>query len=79
MGVEIDKSRRHDRARGVDHPLRVISREPSDFGNLAVLDPDIATVPRHPGPIDDQSIPDDRVELWHLRASFEPTLALWFN
>src|SRR5208337_4834000 len=69
MGVKIDKAGRHDCARCVDDAPRVRGPEPADPGNLAVLDPDIGPVPRHPGPIDDQPIPDDRIELWHWRAS----------
>ncbi len=63
--MKIDESGRDDRAGGVDDVLGVIGREPANLGDLTVLDPDIAAEPRHPGPVDNQPIPDDRVELWH--------------
>lgn len=68
VGVKVDKSGRDNRAGCVDDALGSVARKPPDLGDLAVLDPDIGAEPRHPGPVDYQSIPDDRIDLCH-RAS----------
>ena len=68
VGVKVDKSGRDNRPGRVDDALGGVARKPPDFGDLAVLDPEIGAEPRHPRSIDNQSISDDRIELCH-RAS----------
>ena len=70
MGVEIDEARGHDESVGVDHFGRVVVVELPDFGDLTVLDADIALIARDPCSVDNGSALHDSVKLWHSYPPF---------
>src|SRR5712691_13368574 len=65
MGVEINKPRGHDEPAGIDHLGRVAAVEPTDLGDLAILDANVGFIPWHPRAIDDRATFNDGIELCH--------------
>jgi hypothetical protein len=55
MAMIVDKARANGAAVGVDSLLGS-ARQLADFGNLPVLDPNVAAECRHAGPIHDQPV-----------------------
>jgi hypothetical protein len=55
MAMIVDKARTDGAAVGVDSLLRR-ARQLADFGDLSVLDPNVAAECRHAGPIHDQPV-----------------------
>src|SRR6266851_985923 len=63
--VQVDRTRSDDQAGSVKHFGRIGTLEPANFGNLAVLDPNVGTVARQLGAVDNHAVLNDRVELSH--------------
>ena len=63
VGVQVDKARGHDLAGSVDDALRGATGTPPELGHLAVLDPDIALVARHPCAVHHRAVLDVDVEI----------------
>jgi hypothetical protein len=65
VGVKIDESWGHDEPAGIDHFRGVAAGQPADFGDLAVLDADVALVARDSRPINDRPAFNNGIELRH--------------
>jgi len=63
VGVQVDKARCHDLAGGVDLLFGRSLRAAAELSHLAVADPDVALVARHPCAVDDRPALDVNVEL----------------
>src|SRR6266568_3013792 len=63
--VQVDKPRGDYEARGIEHPRGAAAWQAANFGNLAVCDPDVGTIPWHPRAIDNRPSPDQRIEFRH--------------
>jgi hypothetical protein len=69
MRVEIDEARGDIHAAGIDDLFRLMGLQIADFGNLAILDPDVGAKSRHPCAIDYCATSDDYVELCHFSSA----------
>jgi hypothetical protein len=75
MGVEINKSRGDNQPARIDHLGCITTIQATNFGNLAILDAEVRTVPRYPRPIDNRAAFNNGIKLWH-NSSFEVGLSV---
>jgi hypothetical protein len=67
--MEVDEAGHNIEPARVNRLVSLVRLEIADFGYLAVLDPDIGAVTRHPGAIDHHATSDDYIEFGHLISS----------
>src|SRR5712691_9615455 len=63
--VQVNEPRRHNQARGIEHFGSVMTLQPADLGDLAVLDPDVGPVAWHSRAVHHRAASDDSIELCH--------------
>ena len=70
MRVHVDDARRDDQSLGVDRRVGACAIEPGERGDASGAHTDVDPPAREAGAVDDETAPDDEVEVAHVPAGW---------